>query len=188
LCRSHIAIGSDLGKKIADIVNNGQLIPDAWVAEMVLDWFGKTWTEANSLFLDGFPRTVGQASAFCAFLDKKALKNNFLVILLEISDNLIIERLANRVVCSNADCQAVYSLSARPPKVAGICDLCESTIVRRKDDAPDSIKERLVVYNRYKDGMVHFYKQTGCAIKTLSVEGDSLDTVCTNFKKMVWGC
>lgn len=189
LCRSHIATGSDLGKKIADIVYNAQLIPDEWVTEMVLDWFGKTWGNAKSLFLDGYPRTVGQASSFCDFLEKESLKSDFLVILLEISDDLIIERLANRIVCSNTDCQTVYSLIASPPKKMGICDLCQSVVIRRKDDAPEKIRERLTVYNRYKDGMISFYKKkAGCTIKKLSVGNDSLDAVCDQFKIMVWGC
>ena len=93
---------------------------------------------------------------------------------IEISDEVIMRRMAGRRVCEN--CGSSYHLIAVPPKQAGICDSCGGKLVCRKDDAPETVKARLEVYHRETEPLIAFYDQRGClkrAKHQSSVEADT---------------
>ena len=108
----------------------------------------------NGYILDGFPRTIPQAEA----LDKMGIDIDK-VIDIEVPEKDIIERLSGRRVCEK--CGASYNLVHKKPVNEGVCDKCAGTLVQRKDDHPDTVKERLRVYNDQTAPLKDFYQQKG---------------------------
>jgi adenylate kinase len=181
LCRTHIASGTDLGKEIEKIINSGEYIPDSWISEMVIDWFEKEFSESG-LILDGYPRTKGQGDTFINFLREKKLDKIFKVVLLEVDEKILISRLTSRIVCSNKECQAVYSTAVKIPKIDGKCDECGSILVKRKDDRAEAVTERLLVYARYKNELIKFYEEAGCSIEIIHLSDQTIPEMFEEFK------
>lgn len=169
LCRKHVVSGSDFGKKIDEYLRAGHLIPDELMAQMVEAWILDAATLAESLILDGFPRTKRQAELLLDFLAKTMPDVAFKVFVFEVDDNVVVARLTERLVCSNPQCQAVYSRASKRPQVENICDRCGSSLTRRFDDSAHVIKERLALYPQHRDMLVAYYQERGCAIERMAV-------------------
>lgn len=154
--RDEIKRGTDLGKKAQEYISKGELVPDEITISMVE---GKLVTMRNVL-LDGFPRTIKQADALKEYL---AIKGEAVtaVINLEVPDEDLILRTSSRLTCSNKECGATYNTVFMPPKQEGICDRCGSELVRRKDDNPEMIKQRLETYYKNTEPLIKYYKQYG---------------------------
>jgi len=162
--REEIKRGTTLGKKVADFVNQGALVPD----EIVVDILEKRIKEPNSkkgFILDGYPRTVQQAQA----LDKIAKIDAVIQII--VPEWIIIERLSNRRICRN--CGAIYNLRFLKPKIEGICDKCGGQLYQREDDKPEVIKERLKVYEKQTQPLIEYYKRK---IPVIEVETPQIET------------
>ena len=112
------------------------------------------------MILDGFPRNVKQAEALNEILSKQGKKLDK-VVLLTTPEEEIIERIVNRVVCSNQECKSVFNTKLNPPIHEGICDKCGSKLVKRKDDTEETIKQRLKNYNEQTAPLINFYKKLG---------------------------
>ena len=134
---------TELGKKAEEYMSQGKLVPDEITIAMVE---GKL-DELENVLLDGFPRTIPQAEALDKYLAKKG-KNITAVINLDVPDEDIVVRTSSRVICSNKECGASYNTVFMPPKVEGICDRCGSPLIKRKDDEPETIRQRLEVYHQ----------------------------------------
>lgn len=169
LCRKHVAMGTRFGKMLDQYLRAGQLIPDELITEMVQDWLLQETTATSTIILDGFPRTAKQAEMFLSFLKKHPEPSSFAVVFFSISDEEIVRRLSNRLVCSNKDCQAVYSLSGKRSVRENQCDICGSPLVRRADDREDVIRERLKLYPNYRENLLAYYKQAAVVIKDFPV-------------------
>jgi len=128
---------SQLGRKVKGYVEKGLLVPDDVVIEVLKQRLAKI-PEGKGFILDGYPRTVEQAKA----LEKIAEID--VVILLQVPDWIIIERLSTRRICRN--CGAVYNIRFLKPKVDMVCDKCGGPLYQRPDDTPDVIKKRIKVY------------------------------------------
>ena len=161
LLREARADGSELGQKIKKLMDEGSLVPDDVILDIVAERVAKDDCK-NGFILDGVPRTLAQAEA----LEARNVRIDH-VISIEIDDSVIAGRMTGRRVCSK--CGASYHVTANPPKTEGICDLCQGQLVTRKDDAPETVNHRLEVYHALTEVLKDFYSQRG---KLRLVEGN----------------
>jgi adenylate kinase len=162
--RDEIKRNTFLGKKVADFVNAGKLVPD----EFTIQILGKKINapeSRNGFILDGYPRTIEQARA----LDKIAKIDA--VICLLVPEWIIIERLSNRRICGN--CGEVYNLRYLKPKVDGACAKCGGRLYQREDDNPAVVKKRLKVYERQTKPLIDYYKNR---IPIIEIENKQIET------------
>ncbi len=154
--RQAVKDGTEVGKVAAGYMDAGKLVP----LEVILDVLFEAVPNFSegTILLDGFPRTVEQAEALDRRLSEKGLEVNR-VVLFEIPDEDVVKRLSSRLLCP--ECGAVYNLESAPPKQEGVCDACGESLIRRRDDEPDSIRERLKVYWDSTAPLVSYYKERG---------------------------
>ena len=173
ILREAIKNQTALGMEAKSYMDGGKLVPDEIVINILKERLEKDDCK-NGFILDGFPRTVPQAEA----LDKMGV-NIDRVIDIEVEDEKIMKRLSGRRVCE--DCGASYHLEYKPSKAEGKCDKCGGNTVQRKDDHPDTIKERLQVYHQQTEPLKDYYYATG---KLIVVEGqeDVADTTALTLK------
>lgn len=151
LLRGAVAKGTPAGVEAKGYMEKGALVPDALIAQMIKDVLAETTGDVTML-LDGFPRNVAQAE----ILEKTGAPIRSAV-LVDVPDEIIADRIAGRRTCPK--CKAGYHVKALPPKVEGICDKCGATLVIRKDDNPETVKDRLVVYHRETEPLIAFYEK-----------------------------
>ena len=154
LLRASVAKKDELGKEIEGIIASGKLVPDGkvlrLVKEAILDNEGNTgW------ILDGYPRTAGQAEALDNVLNEVGQAIDA-VVFLDVDEDEVVSRLSSRQTCGS--CKAVYNLANKPPKQKGKCDSCGGELVQRSDDEPETIRQRLTVYNEATLPVLDFYK------------------------------
>ena len=154
--RDEIKRKTELGIKAEEYISKGELVPDSITIKMVEGKLDKL----DNVLLDGFPRTIPQAEALNEYLNKNNKKITA-VINLNVPDEDIIKRTSSRVICSNKECGASYNTIFMPPKVEGKCDVCGSPLIKRKDDNPETIKERLEVYYKSTKPLIEFYEKVG---------------------------
>lgn len=155
--RANIKNNTELGNKAKVYMDQGLLVPDELVVDLVVDRF-KNPDCVNGYVLDGFPRTIPQAEA----LDKALANNQDAVeyaIDVDVPDEVIIDRMAGRRACLN--CGATYHTITIPPKKEGICDTCDSPLVLREDDKPETVKKRLSVYHEQTQPLIQYYSKKG---------------------------
>nr|WP_207725364.1 adenylate kinase [Clostridium hominis] len=151
--RKNISEGTPLGIEAKGYIDKGQLVPDEVTINMVKDRL--TWEDCkNGYLLDGFPRTVAQAEALEGFLADRNEKLDT-ALSIEVPSSFILERMTGRRVCPS--CGASYHVKFNPPTKAGVCDVCGSDIVQRKDDTEETVSERLEVYERQTQPLIDFY-------------------------------
>lgn len=187
LCRKHIAEQTEIGKQIDFAIKSGKLVSDSLVTGAVEEWLETNVGNVEAVILDGFPRTVAQAKSLDELLKKKEDSLRLRVFRLAVSDDTVIARLCNRYICANVECQAVYSLgegSKLLPKVEMICDQCGQSLVRRKDDNEESVKERLKIYHKHEQDLLNFYTDMQYHIAELNVERP-LHDLFEDFKKIM---
>ncbi len=155
--RANIKNGTELGKKAKVFMDQGLLVPDELVVDLVVDRFKEADCE-NGYVLDGFPRTIPQAKA----LDEALAKNSDAVeyaIDVDVPDEKIISRMAGRRAC--VGCGATYHLVTIPPKKEGICDVCGGELILRDDDKPETVEKRLKVYHEQTQPLIDYYQNKG---------------------------
>ena len=153
--REHIKRETALGKKAKEYINKGLLVPDEIINGIVEEELKKSVYKSGFIF-DGYPRTMNQVD----FLDKLLIKIKLdAVVNLVVDEKEIIRRLTSRRMCSS--CQSIFNLVFNPPKKPGICDNCGGKLIQRDDDNEDVIKERLNVYKKQTEQVLHYYKDTG---------------------------
>ncbi len=150
LVREEIKNSTDLGKNIEDYSRRGELVPDNIITQLLRNRINQPDC-ADGFILDGFPRTIPQADA----LDR--ITHLDVVINLEVPDQVIVERLSTRLTCKK--CGAIYNERFLQPKTEGICDNCGGPLIKREDDKPEVIQERLNVYRRQTQPLLDYYKK-----------------------------
>lgn len=157
--RAELKNETELGKKIKKYMDNGLLVPDEVVIEIVENRLSQEDVK-NGAILDGFPRTKDQAIALDKFLSGIGKKVDA-AIELDVSDEDIVKRIIKRVVCSNKSCDESYNTEFKPSKVEGICDKCGSALIKRADDNEETVMQRLNVYHETSKELLKYYKDTG---------------------------
>ena len=149
MLREAMANGSDLGKQVKQCMDEGKLVSDDLVLSLVAERTAQDDCK-KGFILDGVPRTLSQAEA----LDAKGVCIDH-VISIEIDDAVIEGRMTGRRVCTK--CGATYHITVNPTKTPGICDHCGSEVVIRKDDAAETVRNRLKVYHESTEILKSYY-------------------------------
>jgi adenylate kinase len=169
--RTAVSQGTPMGIAAKRFMDRGELVPDDVTVGIVEERLSGP-DAAAGFVMDGFPRTVTQATAFDAILSRMGRRLDAAIEIAMPRDQLI-QRLTQRRVCSK--CQASYQLTSAPPKVAGICDRCGGELIQRDDDSEKTVAKRLDVYDRQTAPLLSYYKGSGL-LKT--VDGSqSIDAV-----------
>jgi adenylate kinase len=153
MLRSEVKSRSEVGQRAHTLMEQGDLIPDDLVMEMVGSRLTERDTTGRGFVLDGCPRTTGQAESLDKLVQPFGLD---LVIDLMVPTNLVMKRLASRRVC--VDCGANYSTAA-PPLVNWTCDVCGGEVIQREDDTEEAIERRLNLYEVETAPLLDWYKQ-----------------------------
>jgi adenylate kinase len=141
---------SELGRKVRGFVEKGLLVPDEVVVEVLKQRLSKIPKE-KGFILDGYPRTIEQAKIL------EPITKIDVILLLDVPDWIIIERLSSRRICRN--CGTVYNIRFLKPKVEGVCDKCGGPLYQRSDDNPEVIKQRLQVYQNQTRSLLEYFKE-----------------------------
>ena len=155
--RANIKNGTELGNKAKEYMEKGLLVPDELTCDLVVDRIGQGDCK-NGYVLDGFPRTIPQAEALKAALEKRGEKMDF-AIDVDVPDENIVRRMSGRRACLG--CGSTYHIEHIPPKTEGICDVCGGKLVLRDDDAPETVQNRLKVYHEQTQPLLDFYGKEG---------------------------
>lgn len=153
IIREALSNGTEMGIKAKTYIEAGKLVPDDVVIGIIQERLAKDDCKGGFI-LDGFPRTIPQAEA----LEDMGVKIDK-VVDIEVPDDAIKERMSGRRVCPK--CGSTYHLVTKKPKVDGICDRCGSELVQRKDDAPETVADRLSVYHEQTEPLKDFYNKRG---------------------------
>ena len=162
--RANIKEGTELGKKAKSYMDQGLLVPDELTCDLVVDRISQPDAQKGYV-LDGFPRTIPQAEALTAALEKRGEKIDY-AINVDVPDANIIARMSGRRACLN--CGATYHIINLPSKKEGICDVCGEKLVLREDDKPETVKKRLEVYHEQTQPLIEHYNKKGAL---LTVDG-----------------
>lgn len=166
MLRAAVKEGTSVGHHAQEYMKRGELVPDATVIELVHDRIQRQ-DAAKGFILDGFPRTVPQADSLDKMLHK--MRNELDAVLkIEISKETILTRLTGRRVCTN--CGATYNVATMKPQKEGICDKCGHELIQRPDDRPETILNRLAVYQKDTAPLIDFYDKKGL-LKRVQCEG-----------------
>ena len=144
-------------REALDAMQRGDLVSDELVIAMVRERAACLQCHGGFL-LDGFPRTVQQAEALEAMLTELDVKLDA-AICFELPIEAIVARLSGRRTCES--CQAVFHVTAQPPKVPDVCDHCEGALVQRRDDHPETIRVRMKAYEEETQPLIDFYERIG---------------------------
>ena len=153
ILREAIRNGTETGLKAKSFMDQGKLVPDEVIIGIVEERVAQPDC-ANGFILDGMPRTIPQAQA----LEDRGIHFDS-VVSIEIEDAVIEQRMTGRRVCGK--CGASYHIVANPPKAEGICDSCGSELMIRKDDAPETVRNRLTVFHKETEPLKDFYQKLG---------------------------
>jgi adenylate kinase len=141
---------SELGRKVRGYVEKGLLVPDEVVVEVLKQRLSKI-PKGKGFIFDGYPRTLEQAKSL------QSITKIDVILLLDVPDWIIIERLSSRRICRN--CGTVYNIRFLKPKVEGVCDKCGGPLYQRPDDNPEVIKKRLQVYQEQTKPLLEYFKE-----------------------------
>ncbi len=157
--------GTEFGKLAQGYMDKGELVPDSVILGAVEERLSRRDCADDGFVLDGFPRNLAQAEALDKMLEPEGIK---LVINLEVSTEVVMDRLSSRRVCTG--CGRTYSVH-HPPASNWTCDDCGSEVVQRADDTPEAIGRRLDIYEEATAPLIAWYQAKGCFV-TVSGEGD----------------
>lgn len=175
LLRKEINSDSELGKRVQGIMNEGKLVDDMTVLELLN---ANCDLENNAYIFDGFPRNGEQAK----LLDEHVLKGaKAKAIYFEIDLNELADRLVNRRTCSG--CGEIYNLKTKAPQKEGICDKCGGELKQRKDDNAETVKTRLGVFEETIGPVLDYYEETGRLVRLDASQGS--DQVFKSLKELV---
>lgn len=175
ILRKNIAEGTVLGQKAKGYIDQGALVPDELVVDILKARLQEDDCKEKGFLLDGFPRTISQAEALEEFLNDAGVSIDK-VINLHVPDEEIMARAINRRTCENPDCKEIYNLRDNPPKTEGVCDKCGSKLFQRADDNEETVKNRLVVYHNQTEPLIEFYTAKNL-LATIVGQDDINDTI-----------
>jgi adenylate kinase len=162
MLRQAVQQATPLGVQAQKDISSGALVPDEIVIGLIKEFLKKPGSHSNAGYiLDGFPRTVPQAEALDRMLrNEDAGLDKVLSFSLDEAD--LVRRLSGRRSCPN--CHAIYHAEFNPPKTAGVCERCQTALVMREDDKPETVRERLKVYQRQTAPLLDYYRKKGLVV------------------------
>lgn len=175
ILRAAIKEGTELGKQAKVLIDAGRFVPDEVVIGIIKETLSST-AYKNGFILDGFPRSIPQAEA----LEAMGVHIDC-ALSLEIRDEVIVERMAGRRLCSK--CGASYHIEHKKPVKDNICDKCGSSLYIRSDDAAETVKDRLVTFHEQTEPLKSFYEERGI-LKCVSSEGGVDETTALVFEAL----
>jgi adenylate kinase len=190
LCRDfglfHLSTG-DISRKLAEtdtrikeMIDAGKLIPSEEMTMHVLDFLKTQKPDLKDILFEGFPRFINQYEALANFLRSKG-DDIDLVISLEVSEKVAIERISSRRVCSK--CGENFNTVTKPSKIEGVCDKCGGNLIQRKDDNPESVKVRFKYYQENTKELIDYLDNKGLLTK---VNGERpIDEIAQNLRAIV---
>ena len=155
--RANIKNGTELGKKAKTYMDQGLLVPDELVCDLVVDRV-KQEDCKNGYILDGFPRTIPQAESLDEALGQMGESLDY-AINVDVPDEHIVNRMSGRRAC--VGCGATYHIVYAPTKKEGVCDVCGAELILRDDDKPETVQKRLSVYHEQTQPLINYYKGKG---------------------------
>lgn len=152
LLREEVAKGTELGKKVSEIMSSGNLVDDDTVMELLKN---NCDLANHSYIFDGYPRNIEQVKV----LDDKFLKSvSYHCLYFKVDTDKLVRRITARRVCSN--CNSIYNVISLPPKQEGVCDSCgESALMQRKDDTEEVVKNRIEVFLKTMVPVLEYYQE-----------------------------
>lgn len=154
ILRQNVSQGTPLGIEAQGFMNRGELVPDTLVTSMLIDRLEQPDTN-KGFILDGYPRNLSQAKALNDMLKQKNTDLDA-VVYLDTSEKIIIQRICGRLVCKS--CGANFHITNMPPKLKGVCDKCQGQLYQRSDDTEETVKRRLLVYQKEVSALIEYYK------------------------------
>ena len=153
ILRAAMKNGTKVGLEAKAYVEAGKLVPDEVIIGIIRERLAEPDC-AKGYILDGVPRTIPQAQA----MEDMGIGVDY-ALSIEVEDQVIVDRMSGRRTCK--DCSSTFHIVSNPPKQEGICDFCGGELTIRKDDAPETVKARLVTYHRDTEPLKAFYAERG---------------------------
>ena len=166
LLRDEIKKGTDLGKRVSDLLADGQLVDDDTVLELLQ---ANIDLDKNSYIFDGYPRNIVQAKILC---EELLLNSKAVAIFFKIDVDTLVERVVNRRICKS--CNAIYSVTTKPSKKEGICDLCGGDVIQRRDDTKDVVLNRMSIFEESTRPVLEFFKGKGKLHELTATKGSDV--------------
>ena len=158
MLRAEVSAGSDIGREAGELMKAGRLVPDDMIIRLIDSRIDQPDC-GSGFILDGFPRTLPQATALDAMLERKGLALDK-VVSISVDDEAMVERISGRFTC--ARCGEGYHDTFKQPKVAGVCDVCGAReFTRRADDNAETVRQRLKAYHAQTEPIIAYYDERG---------------------------
>ncbi len=167
MLRAAVKAGTPLGKQAQEFMKKGELVPDSLVIELIRERI-KEGDASKGFILDGFPRTLPQAQSLEKMLQSMNIRLSG-VLKIEVAKAILLKRLTGRRVCKG--CGATYNIDTMKPQKDGVCDKCGKELIQRPDDKPETIENRLTVYQKDTAPLIEFYENKGL-LKRVQCEGE----------------
>lgn len=155
MLREAVANATPVGLKAKEHMENGTLVPDDIINEIIHDRLSKD-NGANGFLFDGYPRTVNQAKSLTEILDKLGLKIDA-VINLEVDDDVLVKRITGRRTCPK--CGSTFNIYYKIPKIENVCDDCGEKLIIRQDDNLESLTNRLSEFHKNTEPVIEYYEK-----------------------------
>ncbi len=155
MLRDEMERKTDLGKKVEEIINAGKLVKDDLMVAIIKKRLSQPDTKSGFI-LDGFPRTVSQARSLDEILKSMGKRIEF-VLYVEVSEDVIVKRLSSRRICPK--CGRVYNIISNPPHDDNLCDVCHASLIIRRDDKPETVRNRYRVYLDLTLPVIEYYRK-----------------------------
>lgn len=167
MLREAVKAGTPIGKMAKSYMEKGSLVPDSVIMQIVREALVAGGKDKSYMF-DGFPRTLEQACLLDEMLAENRSKINS-VFLLEVPRQILIGRLAGRRICRQ--CGSVFHVINVPPKIAGVCDVCNGELYQRPDDNEETVINRLDVYKKQTEDLISYYEKRGVLVRVKADQG-----------------
>jgi adenylate kinase len=165
ILREAVRKDSPLGREVKAVMDRGDLVSDALLADIIIDRLSESDCAAGFL-LDGYPRNISQSATLEKLTAEKKMWDKVFALEITVPDEEIVDRLRNRRSCPS--CGAVYNIISNPPKQDETCDGCSAKLQLRDDDREETVRQRLKIYHERTEPVIGYFKDRS---KHLVVKG-----------------